>query len=133
MRSTRLVVSSSFALLVWAERRPALAQAVTAPLICWSFSSSMFRCRLVDHAVPAMCRSLAAMLDRPIFSVRAKVFCLETGFLVEGAVASGRREAYRCCTEGCTVALVAAPFAKYFLSTVRRGPTRSRQGGDIWE
>ena len=60
MRSTGLVVSSSFALLVWAERRPALAQAVMAPLICWSFSSSMFRCRLVDHAVPAMCRSLAA-------------------------------------------------------------------------
>src|SRR5262249_37468648 len=31
-----------------------------APLICWSFSSSMFRYLLVDHAVPAMCRSLAA-------------------------------------------------------------------------
>jgi hypothetical protein len=30
------------------------------PLICWSFSSSMFRYRFVDHAVPAMCRSLAA-------------------------------------------------------------------------
>ncbi len=26
-----------------AERRPALAQAVMAPLICWSFSSSMFK------------------------------------------------------------------------------------------
>src|SRR5262249_19624547 len=25
-----------------------------APLICWSFSSPMFRYRLVDHAVPAM-------------------------------------------------------------------------------
>src|SRR5262249_38562136 len=31
-----------------------------APLICWSFSSPMFRYRLVDHAVPAMWRSLAA-------------------------------------------------------------------------
>ena len=37
-----------------------LAQAVMAPLICWSFSSPMFRYRLVDHAVPAMWRSLAA-------------------------------------------------------------------------
>jgi hypothetical protein len=46
--------------LVWAERRPALTQAVMAPLICWSFSNSMFKYRLVDHAVPAMCRSLAA-------------------------------------------------------------------------
>jgi hypothetical protein len=42
-----------FAYLVSAERRPALAQAVVAPLICWSFSSSMFKYRLVDHAVPA--------------------------------------------------------------------------------
>jgi hypothetical protein len=42
----------SFAHLVWAERRPALAHAVMAPLICWSFSSSMFRYLLVDHAVP---------------------------------------------------------------------------------
>src|SRR5262249_14488288 len=31
-----------------------------APLICWSFSNSMFRYRLVDHAVRAMWRSLAA-------------------------------------------------------------------------
>jgi hypothetical protein len=46
--------------LIWAERHPALAQAVMAPLICWSFSSSMFKYLLVDHAVPAMCRSLAA-------------------------------------------------------------------------
>ena len=45
---------------VSAERRPALAQAVMAPLICWSFSSSMFKYLFVDHAVPAMCRSLAA-------------------------------------------------------------------------
>src|SRR5262245_1834920 len=29
-------------------------------VICWSFSNSMFRYLLVDHAVPAMCRSLAA-------------------------------------------------------------------------
>src|SRR5262249_21114828 len=43
-----------------AERRPALAHAVMAPLICWSFSNSMFRYLLVDHAVPAMWRSLAA-------------------------------------------------------------------------
>jgi len=42
-----------------AERRPALAHAVMAPLICWSFSSSMFRYLFVDHAVPAMWRSLA--------------------------------------------------------------------------
>jgi hypothetical protein len=43
-----------------AERRPALAHAVMASLICWSFSNSMFRYLLVDHAVPAMWRSLAA-------------------------------------------------------------------------
>jgi hypothetical protein len=43
-----------------AERDPALAHAVMAPLICWSFSNSMFRYLLVDHAVPAMWRSLAA-------------------------------------------------------------------------
>ena len=43
-----------------AERHSALAHAVMAPLICWSFSNSMFRYRLVDHAVPAMWRSLAA-------------------------------------------------------------------------
>ena len=36
---TRIV----FAHLVWAERRPALAQAVMAPLICCSLSSSMFK------------------------------------------------------------------------------------------
>src|SRR5262249_27294977 len=46
-------------LSVLAERRPALAHAV-APLICWSLSSSMLRYLLVDHAVPAMWRSLAA-------------------------------------------------------------------------
>ncbi len=43
-----------------AERHPALAHAVMAPLICWSLSSSMFRYLVVDHAVPAMWRSLAA-------------------------------------------------------------------------
>ena len=43
-----------------AERHPALAHAVMAPLICWSFSNSMFRYLFVDHAVPAMWRSLAA-------------------------------------------------------------------------
>src|SRR6266566_6433174 len=43
------------------EGRPQrFAAPVMAPLICWSFSSSMFRYLLVDHAVPAMCRSLAA-------------------------------------------------------------------------
>jgi hypothetical protein len=46
--------------LIWAGRHPALAHAVMAPLICWSFSSSMFRYLLVDHAVPAMWRNLAA-------------------------------------------------------------------------
>ena len=55
-----MVVSRVFRTLVWAERRPALAQAMMAPLICWSFSNSMFRYLLVDHAVPAMWRSLAA-------------------------------------------------------------------------
>jgi hypothetical protein len=29
-----------------------------APLICWSFSGSMFKYLFVDHAVPAMWRSL---------------------------------------------------------------------------
>jgi hypothetical protein len=54
------VVSRVFRTLVWAERRPVLAQAVVAPLICWSFSSSVLRYLLVDHAVPATCLSLAA-------------------------------------------------------------------------
>jgi hypothetical protein len=43
-----------FAHLFWAERRPALAQPVMAPLICWSLINSMFKYLLVDHAVPAM-------------------------------------------------------------------------------
>ena len=34
-------VSRVFRTLIWAERRPALAQAGIAPLICWSFSNSM--------------------------------------------------------------------------------------------
>ena len=50
----------SFALLYLAERHPARAQALMAPLICWSFSSSMFKYLLVDHVLPATCRSLAA-------------------------------------------------------------------------
>src|SRR5262249_46212797 len=54
------VVSRIFRTFRLAERDPALAHAVMAPLICWSFSNSMFRYRLVDHAVPAMWRSLAA-------------------------------------------------------------------------
>src|SRR5215831_11842646 len=54
------VVSRIFRTFGLAERHPALAHAVMAPLICWSFSNSMFRYRLVDHAVPAMWRSLAA-------------------------------------------------------------------------
>jgi hypothetical protein len=37
--------------LYLAERHPALAQAVMAPLICWFFSSSMFKYFLVDHEV----------------------------------------------------------------------------------
>ena len=43
-----------FTLSVLAVRHPALAQAVMAPLICWSFSSSMFKYLLVYHVVPAM-------------------------------------------------------------------------------
>jgi diguanylate cyclase (GGDEF)-like protein len=37
------VVSRVFRTLIGAERRPRLAQAVMAPLICWSFSSSIFK------------------------------------------------------------------------------------------
>ena len=58
--STSVEVSRVFALWFGLQRRPALAQAGIAPLICWSFSNSMFRYLLVDHAVPAMWRSLAA-------------------------------------------------------------------------
>src|SRR5262245_26836305 len=54
------VVSRIFRTFGLAERHPALAHAVMAPLICWSFSNSMFRYLFVDHAVPAMWRSLAA-------------------------------------------------------------------------
>ena len=54
------VVSRIFRTFNLAERHPALGHAVMAPLICWSFSNSMFRYLLVDHAVPAMWRSLAA-------------------------------------------------------------------------
>jgi hypothetical protein len=42
-------------------RRPAVAQAVMAPLICWSFSSSVFKYLLVEQAGPAMCRGHAAL------------------------------------------------------------------------
>src|SRR5262249_58293234 len=48
------VVSRIFRTFNLAERHPALGHAVMAPLICWSFSNSMFRYLLVDHAVPAM-------------------------------------------------------------------------------
>jgi hypothetical protein len=48
------VVSRIFRIFGLAERHPALAHAVMAPLICWSFNNSMFRYLLVDHAVPAM-------------------------------------------------------------------------------
>ena len=41
--SARLVVSRIFRIFSLAERHPALAHAVMAPLICWSFSNSMFR------------------------------------------------------------------------------------------
>ena len=44
----------------WRQVPPALAHVVMAPLICWSLSSSMLRYLFVDHAVPAMWRSLAA-------------------------------------------------------------------------
>ena len=56
----RGVVSRIFRTFGLAERHPGLAHAVMAPLICWSFSNSMFRYLFVDHAVPAMWRSLAA-------------------------------------------------------------------------
>jgi hypothetical protein len=36
-----LEVSRVFCPFVWAERLPALAQAVMAPLICWSLSKTM--------------------------------------------------------------------------------------------
>ena len=55
-----MVVSRIFRTFSLAERHPALAHAVMAPLICWSLSSSMLRYLFVDHAVPAMWRSLAA-------------------------------------------------------------------------
>ena len=54
------VVSRIFRTFSLAERHPALAHAVMAPLICWSLSSSTLRYLFVDHAVPAMWRSLAA-------------------------------------------------------------------------
>src|SRR5262249_43915258 len=56
----RSVMGVPTAIFRLAERHPALAHAVMAPLICWSFSNSMFRYLLVDHAVPVMWRSLAA-------------------------------------------------------------------------
>src|SRR5215813_1355013 len=40
---SKKVLSRIFRTFVWAARRPTVAQAVMAPLICWSFSSSMFR------------------------------------------------------------------------------------------
>jgi hypothetical protein len=52
-----LMLLASFGL---GERHPALAHAVMASLICWSFCNSMFRYLFVDHAVPAMWRNLAA-------------------------------------------------------------------------
>jgi hypothetical protein len=54
------VVSRIFRTFNLAERHPALAHAVMAPLICWSWSSPMLRYLFVDHAEPAMWRSLAA-------------------------------------------------------------------------
>jgi hypothetical protein len=42
-------VSRIFRTFNLAERHPALGHAVMAPLICWSFSNSMFRYLLVDH------------------------------------------------------------------------------------
>jgi peptidoglycan-N-acetylglucosamine deacetylase len=53
-REGQQVVSRIFRTFGLAERHPALAHAVMAPLICWSFNNSMFRYLLVDHAVPAM-------------------------------------------------------------------------------
>src|SRR5262245_24607821 len=54
-----------------AERHPALAHAMMAPLVCWSFSNSMLRYLLVDHAVPAMSRSLAATVRERAHDTRA--------------------------------------------------------------
>ena len=45
------VVSRIFRTFNLAERHPALGHAVMAPLICWSFSNSMFRYLFVDHVV----------------------------------------------------------------------------------
>ena len=59
-RTLRLGSVQNLSHFRFAERRPALAHAVMAPLICWSLSNSMFRYLFVDHAVPAMWRSLAA-------------------------------------------------------------------------
>src|SRR6516225_1630817 len=47
-----------------AERHPALAHAVMSPLICWSFSNSMFRYLFVDHAVLAVSRERAEQQRR---------------------------------------------------------------------
>jgi hypothetical protein len=59
-------VVSRISTLVGADRHPSPAQAVMAPLICWCFSRPMFRYLLLDHAVPATRRSLAAARSGPI-------------------------------------------------------------------
>ena len=58
-----------------AERHPALAHAVMAPLICWSFSNSMFRYLFVDHAVPAFSHA-EGDYERPESKLRAKATML---------------------------------------------------------
>src|SRR6516164_11457975 len=53
-----LVVSRIFRTFNLAERHPDLGHAVMAPLICWSFSNSMFRYLLVDHANRNKCSDI---------------------------------------------------------------------------
>ena len=48
-----------------AERQPALAYAVMAPLICWSFSNSMFRYLLVDRNRPLKTAEMIACVCTP--------------------------------------------------------------------
>src|SRR5262249_21631966 len=91
------VVSRIFRTFNLAERHPALGHAVMAPLICWSFSNSMFRYLLLDHAVPAMWRSLAAAVERRL-TVRkcaagSRAGCARAGCWCESAANAplGRR------------------------------------------
>ena len=101
-RGGRPHMSRVFRTFGLAERRPALAQAVTAPLICWSFSSSMFKYLLVDHAVPATWRTGAAARLRhdwpsgnaPTTRVRRRIsFTIRSSGLLVHAIHTGRTSA----------------------------------------